>query len=239
MSLPSTFLFVANKAHNGQFRKHSGLPYFCHCVDVLSLVSSWYIFDEVDRKAAVSHDVLEDCPHITEQELFEVIGSDSFSIVKELTFTYNPLLTAKESVQKQEYLQSFNNKTLEALVIKLADRICNVWDFCNSDFEYAKEYFANANVLFAIFNDRMRSLEDKYGKNSVAAMKATCDHLFNRMDQTVSASNVYSARNSLAAMEMKLGEWQSIESPFASGVVRGLDISSRIVKKEFNISGSH
>ena len=56
------------KAHDGQFRKESFLPYIVHPMAVLSMIAEWEIQDPTTRLAALSHDVIEDCD-VTQEQL--------------------------------------------------------------------------------------------------------------------------------------------------------------------------
>lgn len=46
-------------------------------------------------------------------------------------------LTKGDNEDKNAYMQSFETKTVEALVAKLADRFCNVTDFLQDSPDYA------------------------------------------------------------------------------------------------------
>jgi hypothetical protein len=69
------------------------------------------------------------------------------ALVKELTFY--PIESSSKSRQKEEYLKSFGAKSIAALNIKVADRLCNVEDFFNAGDDYANAYFLKAEPLFA------------------------------------------------------------------------------------------
>ena len=55
---------MAGKAHEGQFRKYSGLPYIIHPIEVATTVEAYGGTDEMIA-AALLHDVVEDCPGYT------------------------------------------------------------------------------------------------------------------------------------------------------------------------------
>ena len=51
-----------------------------------------------------------------------VTNPNVVSIVKELTFD-------PKDMSKEEYMASFATKSIDAIIIKIADRLCNVMDF--------------------------------------------------------------------------------------------------------------
>lgn len=105
------------QAHRNQFRKKTGLPYIAHPMSVLNTVCRWGIVDDVVFKAALAHDVLEDC-EVTSSELATVIGQEATKIVEELTFTPNNFSTVPVKEQKDEYMKGFKDRSVESIVIK-------------------------------------------------------------------------------------------------------------------------
>lgn len=131
---------LAAIAHHGQFRKYGGDPYLVHPVAVHQgvvefLASLGYEFpnDETEKQritmecAAYLHDVLEDCPQISEQEIADATDADVLKLVKELT---NPSKGSKapRAVRKQMDRDHLQHVSWEAKVIKLIDRTCNLGD---------------------------------------------------------------------------------------------------------------
>lgn len=164
-------------AHSGQFRKGTGLPYIVHPLAVMSQIADWEIYCPKIWKAAICHDILEDCPNVCYKDLCDVIGEDSASIVQELTFA--PVNDGRpENLQKEDYMKSFGTKSLEALVVKVADRICNTLDFVSTNPSYASKYFKKADCLFETVLNRGEQLLEKFGKSSFPRMKysRTCLH---------------------------------------------------------------
>lgn len=138
--MSSKVLQFAIEAHKGQFRKYSGLPYVSHPVDVRNLLVS-YLANKaengslvLDKKyfdiesAAYLHDVLEDCPNITEKDIESVSNENVLNIVKELT---NPSkgVKAPRAERKKMDRDHLSVVSWEAKLIKLCDRICNLRDF--------------------------------------------------------------------------------------------------------------
>lgn len=151
---------IAQKAHYGQFRKHSNKPYISHCYDVVSQLVDWGINELKMIAIALLHDSIEDAQDESRRLIIdemETLNKDIANIVWELTW-YGAYQT------KQEYLASFENKSIEALVIKVADRLCNVCDFLRSDSKYAVKYFNKAENLFKTLFARQEEIEKRFSE---------------------------------------------------------------------------
>jgi (p)ppGpp synthase/HD superfamily hydrolase len=138
---------LAARSHAGQFRKdRSGghpLPYITHPLEVLKLVWKWGATTEVVACAAVLHDTMEDTS-CRSMEIIEATNDEVYNIVRELTWV------PEHEIPKSEYLAAFmdpKKKSINALTIKLADRICNVMDFHLHDPEYSQRYLDKASCL--------------------------------------------------------------------------------------------
>jgi len=178
----------ATKAHCGQTRKVSGLPYICHPLSVLSQIADWECYDLNIWKAAICHDVAEDTEYTLEQ-IMQVIGCDAAMLVDELTFrptTDDPQEKAKE---KKKYMSLWGEqdngvwvKSLPALIIKVADRMMNTVDFLNTQPQYASKYWNKANTLIEAMTARQQEIVDVYGDSVWARMRysQTCitPHLY-------------------------------------------------------------
>ena len=152
----------ATEKHDGQFREGSGLPYIVHPIAVLSQVAEWEVTDHVARLAAVTHDVREDCG-VSHEELLAVVGVEAASVVCELSFFPNLKSDVPKHVQKQEYMRNFMMSSIPALVVKLADRCCNTYDWMAAGNPYAKKYWGKANDLFSAFVTRRNEIIEYYG----------------------------------------------------------------------------
>ncbi|MEI8270094.1 MAG: HD domain-containing protein [bacterium] len=138
--MSSKVLQFAIEAHKGQVRKYSGLPYVSHPVDVRNLLVSYLAIKGengslvLDSKysdiesASYLHDVLEDCPNITEKDIENISNKNVLKIVKELT---NPSkgIKAPRAERKKMDRDHLSVVSWEAKLIKLCDRICNLRDF--------------------------------------------------------------------------------------------------------------
>lgn len=145
------------KWHRGQIRDSSinnkPLPFLIHPLSVMKRVWKWGFATPIIMDACICHDIKEDT-EITWEELRKVIGDKATDIVDELTYEGN---TPEE---KAEYIKSFRDKSIEALVIKIADRLDNVEDFILIlKYSYSIEYFDKAANLFETLLNRKKELD--------------------------------------------------------------------------------
>lgn len=127
--------FMAEAAHSGQVRD-SGEPYIVHPLHVAEIVFELHMDDDT-IVAALLHDVLEDCPRISQEELTELFGQDVLNLVEGVTklsrshpvqLTDRQRATAEsnraaESLRKMLLAMA---KDVRVMVIKLADRLHNM-----------------------------------------------------------------------------------------------------------------
>jgi len=155
--------------HSGQTRKGSGLPYIVHPIEVTKRLSDLGVQDAEVLCAAALHDVLED-GSAGRDEIEREFGERVARIVGELTFD--------ESVQsKAEYMASFAERSVEALVIKLIDRACNVDDYARGRPEYAPVYAGKARALFAAVGARSAEIVGAFGETAAGALWAEATRL--------------------------------------------------------------
>ena len=116
--------FAADK-HRFQRRKDTEeTPYINHPIRVaLTLIETGGETNIDLLMAAVLHDTIEDT-HTTPAELGELFGTTVLNIVLEVTDDKN---LSKEERKKLQVLHA-SHKSLLAKKLKLADKICNVYD---------------------------------------------------------------------------------------------------------------
>ena len=111
----------AQKAHKGQKRKFTNLPYFTHCKGV-ARIAEQMTKDPIIVAAGLLHDVLEDCK-ITHDTLSKKFGPDVAHLVLEVT--NDPVL--KKHFGKAVYLaEKWKCMCGKAITLKLCDRLHNV-----------------------------------------------------------------------------------------------------------------
>lgn len=168
----------ATLSHSDDVRKGNNLPYICHPLDVLSQVANWECHDLIAWKAAICHDVLEDCEDVDDVSLEKIIGEQATKVVKELTFVPENSNRHK-SAQKLDYMRTWMEKdesgtwikSVTSLVVKIADRICNTKDFLLTNPEYAPEYWSKANAIFRAMDLRKEEIIEVYGEKVWARMR--------------------------------------------------------------------
>jgi len=138
---------IAVRSHYNQKRKGTELPYIVHPIDVMRRVAYWGMTDQEILAAAVLHDTLEECAKnkVAETEfcIRQSCGKIVLRIVQALT--HNP---SKQT--KAKYIESFSNKSKVVIIIKLADRLCNLNDFWMADNPYYDKYFEKGMPLFKL-----------------------------------------------------------------------------------------
>lgn len=122
-NLPLTMKAVtyANELHKNHKRDDSA-DYFEHPVRVCRYLLNHGIRDDVTLAASLLHDVIEDTP-ITREKLAEIIGEEVACIVN--------LLSKKEKVPPEIYFSEIATD-IRAIIIKAADRACNIDDMIGS-----------------------------------------------------------------------------------------------------------
>jgi len=97
---------------------------FRHCLATMTILIDYHFIDSILLKAAIVHDLLEDSDKVTPAELAAIDeeGPEVLKIVEELT-------RDKEKTSKQDYLEKLLREgSVEARIVKLADRISNLTD---------------------------------------------------------------------------------------------------------------
>ena len=128
-------LELAQKAHNGQFRKYSGLPYINHSLAVASIATATFrgecddyayslnsgILDDADAifVVALLHDTLEDSAYVTFEKLDSEFGLEIARYVQLLT-----------KVENENYLDAIlrAKSTDISKRVKIADLTHNISD---------------------------------------------------------------------------------------------------------------
>lgn len=167
-------LDFASRHHANTFRKNFPLPFISHPLDVLKRISRWKIshtdFDTM-WVTAILHDTVEDTT-ATLAEIEREFGYTVMKMVRELTFD------PSEGVVKEKYMESFANARVDILLIKIADRICNVYDFLDTDAVYAAKYFDKAHVLWDTLLSRNKDITDAFGKETCFQVLADWGRLY-------------------------------------------------------------
>lgn len=165
-------LKIALKTHTGQFRKKTGIPYIIHPLEVSKRLSLWGISDQNILAVGILHDTIEDAKELQSvmARLISDLGGPIYSMVNDLTIYKND--------KKADYLLTFSTKPIGSLVVKLADRVCNLFDFYMSQDPYFKVYLDKTYGLFGIFEDRAAEIENVFGKEVMRNIDADIASLY-------------------------------------------------------------
>lgn len=141
-------ILYAASSHAGQLRKDCVTPYINHPIEVMHLlVYTGGIEDHEILMAAVLHDVIEDTS-VTAEDIAERFGKNVASVVLELTDD----VTLPKEERKRLQLQNAGKLSHAARLIRISDKICNVYDMLyappgNWDLKRRKEYIEWANAV--------------------------------------------------------------------------------------------
>lgn len=142
--------FAADKHRNQRRKDADASPYINHPIALANVLSNeGGIANEDVLIAALLHDTIEDT-QTTEQELREVFGDKIASIVLEVTDDKS----LPKAERKLKQIEHAAHASIEAKLVKLADKICNLRDMVTSPpkdwpLERRQEYFSWAKAVVA------------------------------------------------------------------------------------------
>ena len=118
---------VAVDAHSNQRRK-SGEAYVFHPIAVAKIVASEIGLDANSIAAALLHDVVEDCPRYTIDDIQQLFGETVARIVNGLTKISNIKKDLDVSVQAENFRKMLLtlHDDIRVIIIKIADRLHNM-----------------------------------------------------------------------------------------------------------------
>ena len=142
-------LKIAAKAHQGQNRKGTDIPYISHPVAV-GMIIGQYTNDEATIVAGILHDILEDVnPAVySEADMRRDFGDEITDIVKDVSepkTAGQPKLLWKE--RKESYLKRLGNSYyIEAYIVATADKIHNLTDILKDYDQFGDEIWQRFNA---------------------------------------------------------------------------------------------
>lgn len=178
-TLTDKAILVAVGQHLGQYRKNSNLPYIVHPLEVLKKISAWGITDDEILAAAILHDVIEDC-EASYDDILKEFGKRVADIVLECSRADDH----ESKQQKYDFLLSFKTKSLESVIIKVADRIVNCGDYAREDKgdQYYLKYALQAYPLFSRYFDESKTIfETMLGSPAIDLMMHEVDFISNEI----------------------------------------------------------
>ena len=129
--------------HDDQKRKTLNIPYIIHPIRITAILRS-FGFSEWENEdlmiAALLHDVIEDT-EIHFNEIERRFGKKIAVVVNELSKPIN--------LRKENWLKTFDEKSIEAKIIKMADRIDNLMDLTKLDWsdEKKRNYLEQGKII--------------------------------------------------------------------------------------------
>jgi (p)ppGpp synthase/HD superfamily hydrolase len=155
MNLEQKAKEFATKAHDGQRRKYTNLPYITHPSAVVELVR---IVDHTEEMLAAAwlHDVVEDCG-VSISEIREEFGDNVASLVDWLTDVSKPSDGNRKRRKHLDMLHT-DRSSPSAKTIKLADLIDNTSSIVQYDPEFAKVYLEEKKALLEVLRDGNQTL---------------------------------------------------------------------------------
>ena len=145
---------LAYLAHEDCYRNNSKTPYIYHPAQVVNRINRWGIDKKILMNMVIAawlHDTLEDTD-LDINIIDKLYGSDVTYLVKELTYIKNDKIT------KADYIENIaKHRDIRVVIIKCADRLCNVEDFINDGLiDYASQYFNKASSIMKRVNTSCR-----------------------------------------------------------------------------------
>ena len=149
---------LAGKAHEGQFRKYSGMPYIVHPIEVATIVQTVEHSDEMIA-AALLHDVVEDTDYSFE-DIAKEVSPEVADLVKGLTDVSSPQ-DGNRKVRKAIDKDHLAEQNAEVQTIKLADVISNSQDIKANDPKFAEVYIEEMKALLEVLTKGDKTLYAK------------------------------------------------------------------------------
>jgi len=157
--------FAAEKHKNQRRKDVEASPYINHPIGLANVLANEGEIANIDALcAAILHDTIEDT-ETTEAELRDIFGDKITSIVLEVTDDK----TLPKDLRKQLQIEHALKASIEAKLVKLADKICNVRDILSSppsewSEERKLEYIEWASKVVAQLKGTNVALESVFNK---------------------------------------------------------------------------
>lgn len=151
---------IAYHAHKHQKRKYFDIPFISHPLEVCKKLCVWGIKSQEILATGILHDSIED--NLDRQA---EIGRDIAELGGQI-YSWVTDLTIYDGVKKDDYIKTFDRKPVEVLIVKLADRVCNLSDFYTENPRgYFHKYYQKSKILFAIYEIRKNEVCMQSGRN--------------------------------------------------------------------------
>lgn len=175
-------MFFALKAHEGQFRKGTKIPFFVHPLNVAKILIQFECNDEIVI-AGILHDTVEDTK-ISVTDIERNFGKKIADLVQGVT---EPDKSKSWEIRKRHTIESLKNAPMDILLIHCADKLDNltsiaediersgvaVWQRFNQPYERQKWYFQS------IVKELLMRKLDEPGATLVHRLKCLVEEIFN------------------------------------------------------------
>jgi (p)ppGpp synthase/HD superfamily hydrolase len=150
----------AAKAHEGQFRNYTGVPYIWHPISVAVLMSK-YTDDPELLAVAMLHDTLEDTD-ATYTDLLLKFGKRVADLVYELTNRSNRVDTPLRKDRRAEDAAQMAVASNDAQFVRLFDMAHNLGDISNAPQKFATLYMSEKRLMLDALTKAKRSCPDAW-----------------------------------------------------------------------------
>ena len=201
--IDSAIQFALN-AHKGQYRKgRFSLPYIVHPIEVMKRVSL-YTMEEDILIASVLHDVVEDSG-ITLEEIASAFNITVANIVHECSRAEGD---DANDLQKYEFMESFKGKSNASIMIKVADRLCNVMDYRRDPSKGLGYHRLYALEAFPLLKSAMQIQHIENG--DLEKFRTDVNRLFGIADRSMSDTDLaYMSPEQVKRRVLELKSWVS------------------------------
>lgn len=127
----------ATQAHKGQFRKGTERPFILHPLEVGEIVSTMTEDEEIVC-AAILHDTIEDCEHVTREIICQEFGERVAKLVQQESEDKSKTWMERKS----HTIEKLKDASKEVRMICLADKLSNMRDI-NRDYPECGEELWN------------------------------------------------------------------------------------------------
>jgi len=156
MTVLDKAIVFATRAHEGQTRKMSGIPYILHPLEVAAIIAT--LTDDIDVMAAgILHDTVEDCD-VAPEEIREQFGSHVYKLVLSETedkLADRPAADTWLERKTDSLLAIQNTKNIEVKILWLGDKLSNLRSFW-------KEYLVRGPEIWTHLNQKDPKMQEWY-----------------------------------------------------------------------------
>lgn len=162
-------IIFATKAHEGQFRKGTQIPYILHPMEAAAIVGTMTTDEEIIA-GAVLHDVVEDTD-TTVEDVINLFGARVGSLVASESENKREELPAESTwkVRKQETLDHLKTASIEVKMITLGDKLSNVRAIY-------RDYQKIGDELWQRFNQKDRKEHYWYYSSIAECLPELCEY---------------------------------------------------------------